>query len=193
MANQLSLFDVKSRAPDGFRYRPDVLDEGEERALVAEIARLPFKALEFHGFSGKRRVLSFGWRYDFDEAKLREAEPVPEVFRSVRAEAARFAGLDARAFEQLLVTEYEPGAAIGWHRDRPVFGEVIGVSLLAKCTFRFRRKAAAQWERASLRLAPRSGYLLSGPSRSEWEHSIPPVERLRYSLTFRSFRAPSRS
>ncbi len=191
MADQLSLFEVNPGLPDGFRYRPDVLDEGEERALVAEIERLPFKAFEVHGFSGKRRVVSFGWRYDFGDAKLREADPVPKIFHPVRAKAARFDGLDARAFEQLLVTEYEPGAAIGWHRDRPVFGEVIGVSLLAECTFRFRKKAGAGWERASLRLAPRSAYLLRGSARSEWEHSIPGVERLRYSLTFRNFRPES--
>ncbi len=191
MADQLSLFDLQPDLPDGFRYRPDVLDEGEEHALVAEIERLPFKAFEFHGFSGKRRVVSFGWRYDFGEGKLHEAEPIPEFFHPVREKAARFAGLDERAFKHLLVTEYEPGAAIGWHRDRPIFGEVIGVSLLAECTFRFRKKAGAGWERASLRLAPRSAYLLRGSARSEWEHSIPGVERLRYSLTFRNFRPES--
>ncbi len=188
MAAQLSLFEPKPGLPDGFRYHPDLLDEEQERALVAEIERLPFKAFEFHGFSGKRRIVSFGWRYDFNEAKLREADPVPKIFHPVREKAARFAGLDASAFEQLLVTEYEPGAAIGWHRDRPAFGEVIGVSLLAECMFRFRKKAGARWERASLVLPPRSAYLLSGPSRDQWEHSIPGVERLRYSLTFRNFR-----
>ena len=121
MADQLSLFEINPGLPDGFRYRPDVLDEGEERALAAEIERLPFKAFEFHGFSGKRRVVSFGWRYDFNEARLREPDPVPKIFHPVRAKAARFAGLDAGGFEQLLVTEYEPGAAIGWHRDRAIF------------------------------------------------------------------------
>ena len=189
MADQLSLFNVIPNLPGGFRYRPDVLDEDEERALAAEIERLPFKPFEFHGFSGKRRVVSFGRRYDFNDGTLREAPAIPEYFHPVREKAARFAGLEERAFDQLLVTEYEPGTAIGWHKDRPVFAEVIGVSLLAPCTFRFRKKAGAGWERASLRLAPRSAYLLSGPARAEWEHSIPGVERLRYSLTFRNFRA----
>lgn len=187
MPDQLSLFNVESGLPDCFRYRPNLIDDGEESALVTGIERLPFRAFQFHGFEGKRRVVSFGWRYDFREAKLRKAEPIPEIFHSIRAKAASFAGLDPGAFEQLLVTEYEPGAAIGWHRDRPVFGEVIGVSLMAECTFRFRRKADAGWERASLRLAQRSAYLLSGPARAEWEHSIPGVARLRYSLTFRNF------
>ncbi len=191
MADQLSLFDLQPGFPDGFRYCLDFLDEEEERSLVAEIERLPFKEFEFHGFAGRRRVVSFGWRYDFNDARLREAEPIPGFLLPAREKAARFAGLDERAFEQLLVTEYEPGAAIGWHRDRAVFADVIGVSLLAPCTFRFRKKEGAGWRRASLRLAPRSAYLLRGPGRTEWEHSIPGVERLRYSLTFRNFRAGS--
>jgi alkylated DNA repair dioxygenase AlkB len=188
MADQLSLFGVKPRLPDGFRYHPDLLDAEEERALVAEIERLPFKEFEFHGFLGKRRVVSFGWQYDFSQGKLSEAPAIPEFFHSVRDKAARFAGLEARTLEYLLITEYEPGASIGWHKDRPIFANVIGVSLLAPCLFRFRKKAGARWERASLRLAPRSAYLLRGPARVDWEHSIPGVERLRYSLTLRNFR-----
>ena len=188
MADQLRLFDLKSGLPDGFRYHPDLIDEEEERALVAEIERLPFKEFEFHGFLGKRRVVSFGWRYDFGDGKLREAPAIPEFFFPVREKAARFAGLEANALEHLLVTEYEPGASIGWHKDRALFADVIGISLLAPCGFRFRKKAGAGWERASLRLAPRSAYLLRGPARADWEHSIPGVERLRYSLTLRNFK-----
>ena len=192
MADQLSLFDRKSGLPDGFRYHPDLLDNEEERALVAEIEQLPFKEFEFHGFSGRRRVVSFGWQYDFNQAKLHQAAAIPEFVRPLREKAARFAGLDEHTLEHLLVTEYAPGAPIGWHRDRAIFADVIGISLLSPCTFRFRRKAAAGWERASLRLAPRSAYLLRGPARTDWYHSIPGVERLRYSLTFRTFRPESR-
>jgi len=192
VADQLSLFELKPGSPDGFRYRPDLLDKEEERALVAEIERLPFKEFEFHGFLGKRRVVSFGWRYDFGEGKLREAPAIPEFLRPVRDKAARFAGLDAQTLEHLLVTEYAPGASIGWHKDRSLFADVIGVSLLAPCLFRFRKKAGASWKRASLPLAPRSAYLLRGPARTDWEHSIPGVERLRYSLTLRNFRSELR-
>jgi alkylated DNA repair dioxygenase AlkB len=189
MPDQPGLFDLElSSLPEGFRYCPDVIDEEEERALVAEIERLPFQAFQFHGFEGKRRVVSFGWRYDFNEAKLREAEAIPDFLEPMRTKAARLAGVEAKALGQLLVTEYQPGAAIGWHRDRPVFADVIGVSLLASCTFRFRKKSGARWARASLRLAPRSAYLLGGPARSAWEHSIPAVETLRYSLTFRTLK-----
>jgi alkylated DNA repair dioxygenase AlkB len=192
MADQLSLFDRKPGLPDGFRYHPDLLDNEEERALVAEIKRMPFKEFEFHGFSGRRRQVSFGWQYDFNHAKLRQAAAIPEFVRPVREQAARFAGLDEHTLEHLLVTEYKPGAPIGWHRDRAIFADVIGISLLSPCTFRFRRRATAGWERGSLRLAPRSAYLLRGPARTDWEHSIPGAEQLRYSLTFRTFRPESR-
>ena len=192
MADQLSLFDLQPGSPDGFRYCLDFLDEEEERSLVAEIERLPFKEFEFHGFAGRRRVVSFGWRYDFNDARLREAEPIPGVPASGAREGCALCWTSIeRAFEQLLVTEYEPGAAIGWHRDRAVFADVIGVSLLAPCTFRFRKKegAAGGAPRSALRLAPPTFF--AGPVRTEWEHSIPGVERLRYSLTFRNFRAGS--
>jgi alkylated DNA repair dioxygenase AlkB len=188
MSTQLGLFESKPRLPEGFRYEPRLLTEAEERALVAELERLPFKEFEFHGFSGKRRVVSFGWHYDFNHAELRRAAPIPRFALPIRDEAARFAGLDAGTLEHLLVTEYGPGAAIGWHKDRAMFADVIGISVLAPCTFRFRRKTGATWQRASARLAPRSAYLLRGPARTEWEHSIPGMEELRYSLTFRNFK-----
>jgi alkylated DNA repair dioxygenase AlkB len=185
---QLSLLEPEPRLPEGFRYCSELIGEAEERALVAEIEHLPFKEFEFHGFSGKRRVVSFGWQYSFSDAKLRKSELIPQFLLPVREKAARFAGLDAHTLEHVLVTEYSPGAAIGWHKDKVIFNEVIGVSLLSACTFRFRKRAGTDWQRASLRLRPRSAYLLHGPARSEWEHSIPGVERLRYSVTFRDFR-----
>jgi alkylated DNA repair dioxygenase AlkB len=193
LAIQQNLFDLApSGLPDGFCRRADFLDAEEERALVSAIAPLPFEAFQFHGFEGRRRVVSFGWQYDFSEAKLKQAAPIPADLDAVREKAARFAGLEARALEQCLVIEYPPGAAIGWHKDRPVFGEVIGVSLGAPATFRFRRKEGAKWARASLRLGPRSVYVLRGASRWDWEHSIPAVDALRYSLTFRTLRVGAR-
>ena len=111
---------------------------------------------------------------------------MPEFLSPVIGRVAEFAGIEASAVEQALITEYEPGAAIGWHKDRFVFDDVMGVSLNSACTFRFRRKAGEKWDRASFLLQPRSAYLLRGPARSGWEHSIPAVERLRYSLTFRT-------
>jgi alkylated DNA repair dioxygenase AlkB len=178
--------------PAGFRYAPGILTPDEEAALVRHVEALPFAGFEFHGFLGKRRVVSFGWRYDFGARRLQKADDVPPFLLPLRERAAAFAGLgDADEFRHALVTEYAPGAGIGWHRDKAVFGEVVGVSLLAPCDFRFRRTRAGPrggWERATVVAEPRSAYLLAGPARTDWEHSIPAVDRLRYSVTFRTFR-----
>jgi len=122
MSSQLSMFERKPELPGGFRYHPDFLGDEEERTLVAEIERLlPFREFEFHGFSGRRRVVSFGWQYDFNQAKLRKTEPIPGFLLSVLEKVARFANLDEHTLKHLLVTEYEPGAPIGWHKDRAIF------------------------------------------------------------------------
>jgi alkylated DNA repair dioxygenase AlkB len=188
MLSQLGLFEHEPELPEGFRYHRDLLNGEEERTLVGEIGRLPFKEFAFHGFTGKRRVVSFGWQYDFNHAKLRQADPIPAFFLPAREKAADLAGLGQQDLEHLLVTEYGPGATIGWHKDRNIFADVIGISLLSPCTFRFRKQTGKSWRRASIVLAPRSAYLLHGPARHEWEHSIPGVDHLRYSLTFRNFR-----
>lgn len=171
--------------PAGFIYRPGFLTEEEERTLATEISALDLKPFEFQGFLGKRRVTSFGWRYDFNQGGLKPTTGMPDFLISLRDRACEFAGLPPGELHQVLITEYAPGAAIGWHKDRSVFAEVVGISLLSPCIFRFRRKAGKGWERQSLTVEPRSAYLLAGPSRTEWEHSIPPQDSLRYSLTFR--------
>jgi alkylated DNA repair dioxygenase AlkB len=174
--------------PEGFRYAPDAISAVEESQLVAAFADLPFKEFEFHGFLGKRRVVPFGMRYDYNGGGLKTADPIPKFLLPLRDRAAAFAGLPSDSLQQALVTEYKPGAAIGWHRDRPHYGDVIGVSILAPCIFRMRRKNGTGWERAALRLEPRSIYLTHGPSRDEWEHSIPALDALRFSVTFRALR-----
>jgi alkylated DNA repair dioxygenase AlkB len=174
--------------PEGFRYQADLLPPAEERELVERIRELPLKEFEFHGYVGKRRVASYGWHYDFGERKLHKAEEIPAFLLPLRDRAAAFADVAPAELSHALVTEYGPGAAIGWHRDKGVFGDVIGVSLLSPCVFRLRRKAGSAWERYSLTAEPCSVYLLRGPSRTEWEHSIPAVDALRYSITFRSLR-----
>ena len=184
--DQGDLFGARSDLPDGMRYAPDVISPDEEQALVAEIAQLPFRAFEFHGFHGKRRTVSFGWSYDFNGGGLQQSGGIPDFLLPVRARAAAFAGLEPAALEHALVIEYSPGAGIGWHRDRPAFGDVIGILLLSPCTFRLRHRQGSGWERCSLATQARSAYLLRGPSRTDWEHSIPPLETLRYSITFRS-------
>jgi alkylated DNA repair dioxygenase AlkB len=185
---QLPLFQSAPPMPEGFRYAPDAISAAEEEQLVAAFADLPFKEFEFHGFLGKRRVVPYGLRYDYSGGGIKPADPIPEFLHPLRDRAAAFAGLPSDSLQQALVTEYKPGAAIGWHRDRPHYGDVIGVSLSAPCPFRMRRKNGTGWERATLRLEPRSIYLMHGPSRDEWEHSIPALAELRYSVTFRALR-----
>ncbi|MET4721819.1 alkylated DNA repair dioxygenase AlkB [Bradyrhizobium japonicum] len=172
--------------PEGMKYQPEFLSADEERALLADIETLPFREFEFRGFTGKRRTVSFGWRYDFNGGGLTRTEDMPELLTALRARAEAFGGLAPRSFQQVLVTEYAPGSGIGWHKDRSVFGDVAGISLLSSCTFRLRRRTEKGFEKNTLVAEPRSMYLLRGPSRTEWQHSIPGVESLRYSVTFRN-------
>ncbi len=174
--------------PEGFRYQTEVLPLEEERELVERIRELPLKEFEFHGYLGKRRVIYYGWRYDFDKERLQQIEEMPPFLLPLRERAASLAGLPAEDLAHALVTEYSPGTQIGRHRDKGVFEDVIGISLLSSCNFRFRRKTGSAWERYSLIVEPRSVYLLRGSARTEWEHSIPAVDALRYSVTFRSLR-----
>ena len=186
---QLSLFGARGDAPEGLEYRAELIGEDEESELVARFAALPFKPFEFQGFLGKRRTVSFGWQYRFDGSGLAEADPIPGWLMPLRARAAVFAGLEPDAFVHALLIEYDVGAGLGWHRDRPVFGDVVGVSLLSEAPIRFRRKNGEKWERFTFRAAPRSAYALRGAARAEWEHSLAPVATLRYSATFRTLRS----
>jgi alkylated DNA repair dioxygenase AlkB len=174
--------------PEGLRYETDLIDAREESRLIAEFRDIDFSPFQFHGFTGKRRVVYYGWRYDFDGGGLKRTDPIPAFLLPTRAIVAGFAGRDASALEQALITEYAPGATIGWHRDRPVFDDVVGISLNTACTFRLRRKVGETWKRRAFIAEPRSAYLLSGAARHEWEHSIPAVAVLRYWITFRTLR-----
>ena len=186
---QLDLWDPPPGLPEGFEYRPDLLSLAEEAELVESFTQLEFKPFEFHGYFGNRRVASFGLHYDFSGGGMTGAREIPAFLLPLRDRAAAFAGLAAAELEHVLVAQYPPGAGIGWHRERPVFRDVIGVSFASACRFRLRRKSGAGWERAALTAEPRSMYLLRGPARWEWQHSIPPGKQLRYSVTFRSLRA----
>ena len=188
---QQSLFETAPpapRLPEGFAYRPEFLAADEEARLAAWLATLPFAAFQFRGYEGKRRVASFGWQYDFTHSHLLKADDMPAELLPVRARAAAFAGLPAEDLQQCLLNEYLPGAPIGWHRDRPMFEKVVGISLLTPCQFRLRRRVGEGFERAAIALQPRSIYSLTGEARGVWEHSIPPVKAHRYSITFRNFR-----
>ena len=189
--SQTELFDARPTsgepaAPEGFDYWPDAIPAGFEARLAREIEALPFKPFEFRGYLGARRTVSFGLRYDYERRKVEPASAPPEILLRLRDQVARLAGLEPEALMQALVSEYAPGAGIGWHRDRPQFGEVIGVSLVSPCVLRFRREAGAKWSRASAPLAVRSAYRLRGPARDGGQHSIVPMHSLRYSVTVRT-------
>lgn len=183
---QPDLFGAPLGAPEGFRYQADLIDADEEAELARRLGELPFEPFDFHGHLAHRQVVGFGLRYDYASRQVRAAPPIPDWLMALRDKVSRFAGPPAEAFAQVLINEYRPGAGIGWHKDKPHFDEVVGVSLLAPCTLRFRRKAGATWDRQSLTVEPRSAYLLSGSSRNAWEHSIPPLDQKRYSITFRT-------
>jgi alkylated DNA repair dioxygenase AlkB len=183
------LFEVPADTlPPGFRYQPDLFSLAVERGFVVQFEALPFKPFEFHGYQGNRRIVSYGYRYDYAGRALRASEPMPEFLTPLREIASQFSGITKENLEQALITEYAPGAGIGWHRDKPMFEDVVALSFLSPCVLRLRRQDGSHWDRQAAPIAPRSGYLLHGSARSEWEHSIVPTDVLRYSVTFRSFR-----
>ncbi len=188
----MSPAEIESRPegtlPDGFAYGADLVSEDLARELAARFFALPFRNFDFHGFQGNRRIVSFGWRYEYSgRGQLRESGPIPGYLKPLQEIATDFAGLNSDAFQQALITEYAPGAGIGWHRDKPMFEDVVAFSFENPCRLRFRRKNDG-WDRAALSVAPRSAYLLRGAAREQWEHSIPAVDALRYSVTLRTFK-----
>jgi DNA oxidative demethylase len=172
--------------PAGLSLAEAIVSPEEEAALIAAIDASELSPFRFHGWLGKRLTQSYGWRYDFDDGSFTPGEPIPDWLKPVRAKAARLAGLDRDDLAQALLVRYDPGAGIGWHRDRPVFEHVVGISLGHAATMRFRRRRDGGFERISVQLAPRAAYHLTGEARWEWEHSIPPVAAPRWSITFRS-------
>jgi alkylated DNA repair dioxygenase AlkB len=117
--------------------------------------------------------------------RIEPGPPIPGFLLPLRERCAGLAGEEADRFVEVLITEYPPGAGIGWHRDAPMFGAVVGVSLLSACRFRFQRGRGADRETRAVTLAPRSAYVLDGDARWRWQHAIPPLAAPRYSITFR--------
>jgi alkylated DNA repair dioxygenase AlkB len=170
----------------GLAYREELIDRDEEAALIAAIEGIQLSPFKFQGWEGKRLTRTFGWRYDFDDRSFAPVDPLPGWLMPLRDRAAAFGGIEPGEFVHALVTRYDPAAGIGWHRDRPQFGQVVGVTLAGSATLRFRQRTDSGFRRVSLELAPRSAYLLSGEVREQWEHGIAAHEALRYSITFRT-------
>ncbi|TGX54147.1 alpha-ketoglutarate-dependent dioxygenase AlkB [Sphingomonas gei] len=180
-------FDLFGAPPlPGLAYREDLVTLDEERQLIGAIDGLELSPFRFQGWLGKRLTASFGWRYDFDDASFTQGAPLPGWLLPLRDKAAAFAGLAPHAFEHALLIRYDPGAGIGWHKDRPVFEHVVGISLGNATTMRFRKRRPGGFDRVAVPLGPRSLYHLSGEARHVWEHSIAPMEVPRWSITFRS-------
>jgi len=181
---QSGLFDGPALA--GLAQADSIVTPSEEKALIASIDKVELSPFRFQGWLGKRLTASFGWDYDFDTARLSRTEAIPEWLLPLRERAAHFAHLSPEELVQALLIRYDVGAGIGWHRDRPVFEHVVGVSLGAAATMRFRRRRHGGFDRASAELTPRSIYHLSGEARTQWEHSIAEMAVTRWSITFRS-------
>jgi alkylated DNA repair dioxygenase AlkB len=184
MAAQPDLFAASD--PPGLVQAADIVTPDGERELIRAIDAEDLAPFRFYAWRGKRLTRAFGWSYDYDAARFAPAPPIPAWLLPLRASAARFAGLPAEALVQALLIRYDPGAGIGWHRDRPVFEHVLGISLGAAATLRLRRRRADGFARAAAPLAPRSVYHLAGEARHDWEHSIAPLQVTRWSITFRS-------
>ncbi len=183
-----SLFSELFETPKipGLSYRDDLLSRDEELRLIAGIDATALEPFRFQGWLGKRLTSSFGWRYDFDDARFGPTDPIPDWLLPARDRAAAFAGLEPASLAQALLIRYDPGAGIGWHRDRPVFDHVVGISLGVSAPLRFRRRKAGGFYRVTVPLAPRSIYHLHGEARYQWEHSIAEMEETRWSITFRT-------
>lgn len=189
----MSLFPPDT--PPGFHYRDDFISAAEEGALVEDIRRVEFSQFEMRGVVARRRVAFFGATYERGNA---QAPPIPEFLHPLLKRAADWAGVEPHSFAMALINEYPAGAPIGWHRDAPQYDIVAGISLQSAARMRFRpyvspgatsQSSGRRKTTHEIVLPPRSAYLLTGESRSDYEHSIPPVAAARYSITFRTLRA----
>jgi alkylated DNA repair dioxygenase AlkB len=179
--------------PAGFVYVADAIDPAEERRLIGLLQQLPWETVVFRGYEARRRVVHFGHRYDFEARGVSPGLPIPPELLALRERAVAIAADDPERYVEVLATEYRPGATIGWHSDAPAFGAtVLGVSLASACRMRFRRRAGGGWLRWDRVLEARSAYVIGGDARSTWQHSIPPTEALRYSVTYRTVRSKHR-
>jgi alkylated DNA repair dioxygenase AlkB len=180
-------------AREGLVYHPDFLSERDERELLAAIEQLDFREIRMRGQTARRTARHFGYDYDYERyGRLVEGDPLPGWLSSLRDRCAQLAELEPERLAQALVQRYPPGATIGWHRDAPMFGTVVGVSLGSACRMRFQRGRGDERETFELELEPRSAYVLAGAARNAWQHSIPPTKSLRYSVTYRTLRSPER-
>ncbi len=192
-----SLFETLANVPDGFLYHQNFISDVEEQDLIREIQKMDLTPFKYYQFTGKRRTASFGWQYQFGTNEITTAPEMPAFLLPIRSRAGTLFKIDSNSFVQASIIEYSVASPIGWHRDIPHFGVIVGISLGAACRMRFRKykrveaKRLSRGELLSIDLQPRSIYLMSGASRELWQHSIPPVKELRYSIVMRTLRVKS--
>ena len=193
--DQPKLFDTGISLPNGFVYRPDFISVREEEILLEIFKDLPLENATFEGYTARRRIMNFGWSFDDVLENLVKMPPLPDFLLPLQRKVAKWLDVPVTQVVEALVTEYQPGTPIGWHRDRGAFDSGIGISLGSWCTMRLRPLEARDVKNPAkefadktfnLPLEPRSAYLMQGESRWEWQHSIPPTTALRYSITFRT-------
>ena len=192
MSSQRELFPTQPSLPSGFAYAVDFLSAWEEAELLAAIGALTLEEARYKEWNAKRRIASYGGRYDFDRNELLAAPAIPAFLEALRERVASWCGLRASQFQQALIAEYRPGTQLGWHRDVPQFEVVAGLSLVGRARMRLRRypHVVGSRERSlAVDLEPRSAYCLRGAARWDWQHAISPTPELRYSITFRTLRA----
>lgn len=186
-----TLFPLEPVLPEGFQYFPDFISAEEERFLVETISQIELHTFQFQGYAAKRKVASFGQDWSFEHRRLSKGKDIPAAFHPLMHKVARRLHVSSAAFAELLVTEYPERSVINWHRDAPPFDMIAGISLLADCTFRLRPFDKAQLGRGAIFSMPvhrRSLYVMQGPARSDWQHSIAPVYTRRYSITLRTLK-----
>ena len=186
-----SLFPLDPVVPPGFTYIPELITEEEETSLYKEILKIDLHNLDFKGYTAKRKVASFGYDWNFEKQQLSKGKDIPKPFLSVLEKVAGHLSIKTEKFAELLITEYPVGSVINWHRDAPPFDQIAGISLLSDCIFRLRPHEKTKQVRGAILSVPvqrRSLYVMQGAARQDWEHSIKPMEKVRYSITLRTLR-----
>ena len=196
MTEQTELFAAAPALPEGFVYQPDFVSVAEENELVGLIQAMPFHEAKYRQFTARRRIVSFGGSYDYDRSELVPAGPLPEFLTPVRARIADWTDIPAEAWTHALLSEYQPGTPLGWHRDVPDFEAIAGLSLAGPARMRLRPYPPVKGRRdlmIPLDLESRSAYSIRGVARWQWQHAISPTKDLRYSITFRTMRGTESS
>jgi alkylated DNA repair dioxygenase AlkB len=192
VGGQLDLFGIPApRLPEGMAFEEEFLSLDDEAALVAQIESLELHEAQYKGYTARRRVMSYGSQYDFDDNWLLAAPSIPPFLAPLRQRLAAWAGVPAARFTNALIAEYRPGTPLGWHRDVPDYELVAGVSLASHARMRLRPYPPVQPKKEdviNVELPPRSAYILRDVARWGWQHSIAPTPGLRYSITFRTRR-----